>query len=302
MNLATKQGQNGPAHSNSKPYTNPTPTLHPGTPEPTATVRTCNRLVTPVTQINGRELAAWLGGLTLTGGDLDGQKFSVWPWERRFLMGTFAQPGNAALSIARGNGKSAFVAALAAAVVVPGGPLHGTRREVVCVASSFGQSRIIFEDVLSYAAGLGHDLNDRSLWRRQDSQNMATLEYRPTGARVRCCGSDPKRIHGLRPFLVLADEPAQWENNKAEAMISGLRTGLGKTPGSRLVALGTLPADGAHWFSTMLHSADTYTQLHAAAKDAPIFRATDVGQGEPEPQVSPELKGRDQGGGGGGPT
>ena len=123
-------------------------------------------------------------------------------------MGTFAQPGNAALSIARGNGKSGFVAGLATAVVCPGAPLHGTKREVICVASSFGQARIIFEDVLSYARGLGHDLADRSLWRLQDSANQATLEYRPTGARIKCIGSDPKRAHGLRPFLVLFDEPA----------------------------------------------------------------------------------------------
>ena len=33
------------------------------------------------------------------------------------------------------------------------------------MASSFGQASIIYEDVLSYARGLGHDLADRSLWR-----------------------------------------------------------------------------------------------------------------------------------------
>ena len=158
------------------------------------------RIGVAVKQTIGRELIDWLGSLTLSGGDLDGQPFQVWPWEKRFLVGTFGQPGNAALSIGRGNGKSGFVAALAAAVVCPGAPLHGTKRETICVASSFGQARIIFEDVLGYARGLGHDLADRSLWRLQDSQNMATLEYRPTGARVRCIGSDPKRAHGLRPY------------------------------------------------------------------------------------------------------
>ena len=220
MKLATKQGQNGPAQPDSKPSTNPPPTLHPGTPEPNGTVRTCNRLVTPRKHTLGRTLTDWLGGLTLSGGDLDGQPFTVWPC-------TFGQEGNAALSISRGNGKSGFVAALAAAVVCPGAPLHGARREVICVASSFAQSRVIFEDVLAYMLGLGHDLADRSLWRRQDSQNMATLEYRPSGSRVRCIGSDPKRAHGLRPFLVLADEPAQWESSsgKSEAMASALRTG-----------------------------------------------------------------------------
>ena len=131
---------------------------HLGTPNRNGRVRTCERLVTPRKHTLGRTLIAWLERLTLSGGDLDGQPFTVWPWESSFILGTFAQPGNAALSIARGNGKSAFVAALAAAVVCPGAPLHGTKREVICVASSFLQSRVIFEDVLSYARGLGHDL------------------------------------------------------------------------------------------------------------------------------------------------
>ena len=57
----------------------------------------------------------------------------------------------------------------------------------MCVASSFQQSRIIFEDVLSFLR-VEHDLADRSLWRLQDSVSMAKVEYRETGARVRCAG------------------------------------------------------------------------------------------------------------------
>ena len=276
---------------------NPTPTLHQpytggvamGTPKPNGKVKRLDRVLAPRKQILGRDLIAWLGKLTLSGGDLDGQPFEVWPWEKRFLLGTFSQPGNAALSIARGNGKSAFVGALAAAVVCPGAPLHGTRREVICVASSFQQARIIFEDVLAYARGLGHDLSDRELWRRQDSANMATLEFVKTGARVRCVGSDPRRAHGLRPYLVLADEPAQWESGKSEAMASALRTGLGKTPDSRLIALGTLPADGQHWFSQMLRDAP-YHQLHAAPKDAPVYRASTWKLANPSLPYLPSLK------------
>ena len=272
-----------------------------GTPVRHRSGKACNRPQPPRKHTFGRALIAWLGGLTLSGGDLDGQHFTVWPWEVKFILGTFGPPGDAALSIGRGNGKSGFVAALAAAVVCPGAPLHGNRREVVCVASSFLQSRIIFEDVLAYARGLGHDLSDRSLWRRQDSQNMATLEYRPTGARVRCCGSDPRRLHGLRPFLVLADEPSQWEHGKAEAMVSALRTGLGKTPGSRLIALGTLPADAGHWFSTDAPGC-ALSPVARSAEGCADIPSSDVEAGEPEHALSPELTGEDQGGGGGGAT
>ena len=130
-------------------------------------------------------------------------------------------------------------------------------------------------------------------------RNMATLEYVRTGARVRCVGSDPKKAHGLRPFLVIADEGGQWEPSKSEAMVSALRTGLGKTPGSRLIALGTLPADGSHWFSQMLRDAP-YHQLHAAPKDAPIYRATTWAKANPSMRYLPSLKGSDKGRGGGG--
>ena len=137
MILATKQGQNGGAGLKAQPYTNPTPGAVAETPSPNRNVKALDRPLVTGNQTLGQALVGWLGKLTLSGGDLDGQKFEVWPWERKFILGTFGQSGNAALSLGRGNGKSAFVAALAAAVVCPGTPLHGVRREVVCVASSF---------------------------------------------------------------------------------------------------------------------------------------------------------------------
>ena len=72
MIVATKQGQKAMAQPDSKPYTNPTPTLHPGagagTPNRNGTARSRKRLVTPRKQILGRALIDWLGKLTLSGG------------------------------------------------------------------------------------------------------------------------------------------------------------------------------------------------------------------------------------------
>ena len=185
-------------------------------------------------------LITYLGGLVLSGGDHDGEAFEVLPWEARFVRGAFRAPGPAALAVARGNGKTALVAGIAAAVVDPLGPLTGNRREAVAVASSFAQATTVFEDVLSFLRGK-HDLGNRKIWRVQDSANRAVVEHRPSGARVRCIGSDPARAHGLRPFLVLADEPGQWDSAKSERMLAALRTGLGKMPGSKMITLGTRP-------------------------------------------------------------
>ena len=236
------------------------------------------------------EIIEFLGGLTVVGGDLDGVGFSVLPWERRFIQGAWRGASDAALSVGRGNGKSALVAGIAAAVVDPEGPLHGRRKEVVCVAASFEQSRIIYEDVLSFL-GERNALDDRKVWRKQDSVNRAMLEYRASGCRIRCIGSDPSKAHGLRPALVLADEPAQWDGAKAERMVAALRTGLGKVPGSKLIALGTRPADETHWFARMLKAAE-YSQVHAARPGDPPFQLRTVRRANPSVDHLPSLKAR----------
>ena len=221
-----------------------------------------------------RDLVGYLGGLRLAGGDHDGQLFEVLPWEARFVRGAFGVPGDGALSVARGNGKSALCAGIATAVVDPVGPLHGRRREAVVSAASFEQGRVIYEDVLAFLRER-YDIEDRSEWRKQDSANRALIEHRASGARVRCIGSDPANAHGLRPSLVLCDEPAQWQNSTRDRMLSALRTGLGKVPGSRLIALGTRPADESHWFSRLLGGVADYSQCHAARpEDPPFWRRT----------------------------
>ena len=218
-----------------------------------------------------REIIRFLGTLTLAGGDHDGELFRVLPWEKRFIRGAFSVKGPAALSCARGQGKSALVAGIAAAVVDPAGPLHGNRREAVAVASSFDQSRIIFEDVLAFLRQR-HDIDNRKIWRVQDSSNRATVEYRPTGARVRTIGSDPAKAHGLRPALALLDEPAQYDATKSDRMLAAIRTGMGKVPNSKLIALGTRPAGTGHWFGEMLKGKAAYAQCHDSPLDDPPFR------------------------------
>lgn len=155
-----------------------------------------------------KPLADHVGTLRLAGGGHDGELLEVLTWEARSLRGAFGQPGDAALSVARDNGKSALAAGVAAAMVDPRGPLTGTRREMVWAAASFEQSRVVFGDVPAFV-GDRHDLRDRDARRKQDSANRAQLECRATGVRARCIGSDPGNVHGLEPGLVLADEPAQ---------------------------------------------------------------------------------------------
>ena len=238
-----------------------------------------------------KALIRYIEGLTLVGGDGDGGPFRLLPWERRFVVRTFSQDGDTALTVGRGNGKSALLGAAACAVLDPEGPLHGARREVVCCASSFSQGRVIFEDVGALLRARYGEL-PRKDWRWQDSQNAAILEHRESGSRVRCIGSDPKRAHGLRPFLVLADEPAQWPVATSEKMFQALRTGLGKVPGSRLVALGTRPESEDHWFARMLAGEAGYAQVHAARREDPPFQLRTIKRANPSWDALPSLRAR----------
>ena len=214
-----------------------------------------------------KRLLDYIKGLQITQGEGAGEPFPLFPWERRFLREAFTVDGDAALSVGRGNGKSTLLSGVAAAFV--DGPLRQPRAEVIIAASSLGQARISFEHVRAF---IGDRLAIKSEWRVWDTTQSAAIEHRPSGARVRCIGCDPRRAHGLAPALVLADEPAQWEPSKTERMLAALRTSMGKIPGSRLVALGTRPEATEHWFSKLLQGGADYSQSHAARPDDPPFQ------------------------------
>ena len=214
------------------------------------------------------ELAAYIETLTISQGRHAGQRFTLLPWERRYLKGAF-KPGvmDAALSLGRGCGKTTFTAAIAAATVDVGGPLVAPRAENAIVAAAFAQAKIAFRHVLAFMAPTferyGVGLGKR--YRVQNTVNSASITDTTTGAMLRCIGSDPALAHGLAPALVLADELAKWPAGNIEAMIAALETSRGKIEGSRMLWLGTRAASRSHPFERMLlpGGAD-YRQVHAA--------------------------------------
>ena len=124
-------------------------------------------------------LERYLRGLTISQGRLAGRAFEVLPWQRRFVRHAFALGvQSAALSVGRGNGKSALLSGIAAATL--DGPLAVSRGETVIVASSFEQARIAFEHVVAF---MGDKLEDRQRWKVWDTAQQARIEDRKTGAR-----------------------------------------------------------------------------------------------------------------------
>ena len=157
--------------------------------------------------------------------------------------------------------------------------------EVVAIASSFAQGKLLFDHCRAF---LGSKLEDKKTWRCSDSDQAATLEHRPSGAKLRTIGCDPRRAHGLAPALILADEPAQWESTKSERMVSALRTAMGKIPNSRFVAIGTRP-EAQHWFQVALNGGFGYSQSHCADPDDDPFKRRTWAKANPSLRYMPAL-------------
>ena len=200
---------------------------------------------------------------------------TVMPWESRWLRGVL-QDGilYGALSVSRGNGKTSWAGAIAAAALVPGGPLYIEGTAVVVVAASFGQAREAYEatvEVLQpWIAAAPDD------WRMLDSQRLL-IEHRPSKTKLEVRGSEARTLHGIRKGrLFILDEPAQWQANMSDRIWSAVRTSLGKVAGAKVLAVGTRPAGGDHWFARLLEGgpATFSTSYHAERDDDPFLQAT----------------------------
>ncbi len=227
------------------------------------------------------DLIEWIEtSLKLVSGFRAGQPFKLLTWQRQFLRGAFKRGVyRSALSIARGPGKTSLMGAVASAALA--GPLRQARGEVLLVASSLEQARILFQGTVSFLQPTM--AKDPSQWRLTDNQQRAILEHRPSGSRVLAVASDPRRAHGKRPSLVLCDEGAQWPVATADKMYAALNTALGKVSDSRLIAVGTRPEDQSHWFQRLLEDADFSMCYAADSDDDPLSEATWV-------KACPQLK------------
>ena len=234
------------------------------------------------------KLLQFVSEFTITQGQDAGQQITIYPWERRFLNALDKTTKDVALTMGRGNGKTLIVAGVGSAALV--GPWMQPRAETVIVASSLDQSRIAFDHIKAFVRERGYNLEDRKRWRFWDTSQHCRIEDKRSGAAVRCIGAVPKRMHGLAPRLVLADEPAQWDRQKRDAARAALKTGLGKIPGSRLVALGTRSSDTEHWFSKMLAGigAELVVQ-YAAGKNDPLWQRRTWYKANPSLRYMPHL-------------
>ena len=157
--------------------------------------------------------------------------------------------------------------------------------EIQIVASSHEQGQVIYRHIQRFmGAGIA-----AKRFRSQDTVNTSRLTNNATGTMLMVKGSDPKRLHGAAPALILADEIAQWPSPRIDEMLAALRTAGGKIPDSRMLMIGTRAADEAHPFAVALRDAD-YSQVHAAGPDDPPFQRRTWAKANPGLDAMPDLE------------
>ena len=235
-----------------------------------------------------RQVGNYIEGLVVGQGRHAGKPFKLLGWQKRFLAGAFGNEGDAALSMARGNGKTTFTAAIACATVDVDAPLVAPMAECLLVASSFDQGLIAFRFILNFLKPTLERYGSR--FRVQDSANRATITDRKTGALLRVLGSDPRRLHGSAPKLLLLDEVAQWPPERVAPMLSALKTSRGKIEDSKGLWLGTKPALDEHPFQRALNGHGVgFSLCYATDKDEDSFKVSTWRKANPSLVHMPDL-------------
>ena len=240
-----------------------------------------------------KALERYIESLVISQGRYAGEKLKLLGWQRKLLRGAFRQPLDSAFSMGRGGGKTTLVAAIAAAAVDVDGPLVEPRAECLVIASSFDQGLICFRHVMSFLENTFEEygMGPKGRYRVQDSANRATITDRETGAMLRVLGSDPRRLHGAAPKLLLYDEVAQWPHERLPSMLSALKTSRGKIAGSRAIWLGTRPDAPDHPFQRALDGYGTgFSLCYAARPDDPPFRRSTWKRANPGLDHLPDLE------------
>ena len=215
----------------------------------------------------------WIGRLKVSQGQNSGSPIQILDWQRDFLERLLsAKTTEIGISMARGGGKTTWLAMIAAAYFI--GPLRQPRGHVILVASTIQQALIALEHLTSCLELQEHTHRFRTSF----SSHLCGTKDLMTGAQVKVLSSRPKSNHGHAPILALLDEPSQFEFSSRDRVYAALRTSLGKIPGSKLVALGTRPDTGDHFFARLLRKPQSLVYA------TPRFREVTNSEGETEYQ------------------
>ena len=157
----------------------------------------------------------------------------------------------AALSTPRGNGKSFLAGHIATRCLTPGDPMFVNGLEIVQLAASIEQARVVFGFIRQALEPTGE-------YRFIDSTTRLGITHLPSNSKLRILSSNGKTAMGLVQVpMAICDEPGSWNLAGGQLMWDALTGAQGK-PGSplKILIIGTLaPAatGSGHWWWDLVH-------------------------------------------------
>ncbi len=204
---------------------------------------------------------ALLSGLVLDSGALWGE--TATEWQRADAAALLDHRPDAPrlhfLTRPRGGSKTTDLAAVALTALITQAPARSTSH---AFARDRDQAALLLDALGGLVARTGlAGLVDVGSW---------TVTVRETGARLAVESADAASAYGHLPFLVIADELAQWPTTRAaRALWEALVSGLPKRPDSRLAVL-TTAGDPAHWSAKVLDAARTSDRWRVSEVPGPL--------------------------------
>lgn len=212
----------------------------------------------------------FLERLEIPEGPHAGRPVKLAKFQKDFVRGALAKDISvAALSIGRGNGKTALSAGLAL------GSLLGEwdsqpKREILIAARTRDQGRIAWNFVAGFARSLPDEVQKQLTFRRSP---RLEIEYDGDGGGhlLRVIAADGKSALGTAPTLVLMDERGHWQADAGDALEHALLSGLGKR-GGRALIISTSAPDDTHPFSKWMDEAQdgVFRQEYRPAPGLPV--------------------------------
>jgi phage terminase large subunit-like protein len=211
----------------------------------------------------------FLEGLEIPEGPLAGRRLKLAPFQKQFVKGALANNTNiGALSIGRGNAKTALAAGLALGAVI-GAWDRQPRREIPIAARTRDQARIAWDFAARFSRSLPEDVQRQLIFRRSP---RLEIEYEGDGGGhvIRAIAADGKSALGMAPTFALLDERGHWQPDQGDALEHAILSALGKR-GGRALIISTSAPDDTHPFSKWLDDghAGVYAQEHRPAPGLP---------------------------------
>ncbi|GEP54180.1 terminase TerL endonuclease subunit [Reyranella soli] len=220
--------------------------------------------------MNAAAAIAFLERLRVPEGPRAGQPLRLAPFQRQFVGGALSDDVSvAALSIGRGNAKTALSAGIGLGALLGKLGDGQPKREIVIGARTRDQGRIGW----NFVEGLSRTLptaTRKALTFRRAPRLEIEFEGDGGGHVLRVIPADGKSALGGAPTLAILDERGHWERDKGDALEHALLSGLGKRGGKALI-ISTSAPDDAHPFSRWLdeETPGVYRQEHRPAPSLP---------------------------------